>query len=141
MNRPLSDDPIRLRKRKTRAEAIEDARKVARVIESHLKGSRDLVRTWADAAEALGCIVKVGRDSRGGPGFYIPKDSTMVYDARYSADVVVRLFAHELAHHVLAQWPGSTYRRGWERYDDDRNTYQHWVADYAEFMLLGEFDQ
>lgn len=136
MDHSFADDPIILKGRYSKVDVEGDARKAARIIRSVLTGPVDSPRAWADAAEALGCKVIPGRSGDGAPGHYYGHCNTMVYDPRHPAAMVCRFFAHELTHHVLVTWPGSVYRKGWERWDDDRNTVQHRVATLAETMLI-----
>ncbi len=135
MSRKLSADPIRIKGPYPDERIEEDARKVARAINSVLEGPRDKVRTWADAAEALGCEVIQGRVAGGGPAHYHGATGTMVYNPRYPAEEVIKFFKHELAHHVLVKWPRSRFSAGWERYDDNRKSVQHRIAERVEELL------
>jgi hypothetical protein len=143
MERPLSTDPIRTRGRFKRTDIEAEARHVAAVLRAALTGPPDSPAAWVGAAEALNCTVKTGRivSDPASPGHYHAPSGTMIYDPRKPAAVVCRLFAHELAHHYLAhRRSGERLAGTWERWDDDRRSVQHRIAQRVEEMMVGELE-
>jgi hypothetical protein len=143
MNRQPSANLFRLRRRLTDEQVAAIARSIANAIRAQATGPLDDPKTWTDAAYRLGCKVRTYRhDPAVGPGYYdanAPGGPTLYYESTLNAPAACRRVIHELAHHVQATWPGTRFRKAApERYDDDRQTVQHRVAQRVEEIMVGD---
>lgn len=141
MNRRRSPrDSFKIKGRLTDEQLKPTARRVASIIENALPDhlERTDPQAWADAAIALGCRVRRYKKQAGvGAGYYDASIPMLIYQYEES-DLLgsCRRLIHELAHHVLAQWPRSVLAAGLERYDDSRQSVQHRAARMVEELLL-----
>jgi hypothetical protein len=119
------------------------AASVVRIINQSLAG-RDKyeISSWLLACESLEAkarrVIPNGKES----GWYHPPTRTIYYHTENTPHQRIRIFAHELAHHVQCIMPfllASQTRL--ERYDDNYQSVQHRVAQRVETLILGEIDE
>lgn len=121
----------------TEAEITATARGVARVLLSKLEGEATDIDAWLALGRSLGLKLFgfYGKPSDP-PGYYDGKEGLVFYNLKAPRHLRLRYIIHELAHHVLATWPGSKFpREALERYDDCRQSVQHRVARRVETMV------
>ena len=123
-------------------EDIENmARTVVRIIKQHLADhDPNKFKSWLLAAESLGARSRSYKTKKEEEiGYYWAPTQTIYYYHDTTLHERIRVFAHELAHHIQCVFPFLvTSGTHLERFDDTRKGVQHLVARRAEIMLLGE---
>lgn len=113
------------------------ARSVARSLLSELEGDPTDLDAWRALGKAQGLkLFGFYGKPHDPPGYYDGKEGVVFYNIKAPREARRLYLIHELAHHVLATWPGSKFpREALERYDDNRQSVQHRVARRVETMV------
>lgn len=136
-------------RRMTDAEVLGTARAVLRVLLSKMEGPPTELASWKNLARALGIRVFGFYGSPGEPSAYYDYSEygrgkalgsfpapKLFYNLRAPLQWRIFLIIHELAHHISAQWPDSSFpKAATERYDDIRQSAQHRVARAVEDLV------
>lgn len=138
----------------TDAEIAETARGVWRKLLSKLDGPPEDIQSWINLAKGFGLRVLGFKGEAGDPpGYYgsvesqaqlsklgVPPGPVLYYNVSLPYHERILVIIHELAHHVAATSPGSTWGRvAMERYDDNRHSAQHRVACCVEELARAAF--
>ncbi len=139
---PMGDDPIRLHP-STQEKIDTHAALIVATIRRAVRqqGPIDQLKTWVLAAKELKYGVQRMKARKGDVelGLYDHITRTIFYNGAAPKDKCIRYIAHELAHGVGIDLKGSRMpMTPMERFDDDRESFQHKVARRVEEILLGE---
>jgi hypothetical protein len=136
MGVPFSDDPIRISPPIPAPEVEGLAQTCARIIKAAHKGELWDVDAWKATARALGTKVLRLKTGDTGPGYYCAGSKTIFLHPKAEDWDLARRIVHELAHHVLLEYNLRPRRRPVERFDDNRQTLEHRIAQRVELLVM-----